>query len=329
MPAEWEPHERCLMAWPARAALWGDRLEQAKADYAAVASAIARFEPVLMLANPGNDAREARERCAGIEVAEVELDDSWTRDSGPLVVSEGDDRVGVDFGFNGWGGKYVPFDRDAALARRALELLAIAREDATELVLEGGAITVDGEGTLITTQTAVLNDNRNPGRGRADVEAALARHLGIEKVIWLAAGLAEDRDTDGHVDNVCHFVAPGRVLVQTEPDPRKPNHARLAANAEQLRSSSDAKGRPLEVLELPLLPYLDDARPTVVPYLNLYLANGAAVVPVTGDDRSADERALALIAAALPDREVVAVPGATLARGGGGVHCITQQVPRR
>ena len=328
MPAEWERHERCLMAWPARAELWGGLLEQAKDDYATIAATIARYEPVLMLARPG-DAGEARQRCAGsrIEVVAFELDDSWTRDSGPLVVWEDGALIGVDFGFNGWGGKYVPFDRDATLARRVLELLEIPRDDATELVLEGGAITVDGEGTLIATETAVLNDNRNAGRDGAGVEALLRTHLGIEKVIWLSAGLTEDRDTDGHVDNVCHFVAPATVLVQTDPDPAGPNHATLAANARRLRDSTDARGRPLEVTELPILPYLEDERPTVVPYLNLYLANDAAIVPTTGADAAADARALELIADALPGRDGVPGPGATLARGGGGVHCITQQVP--
>jgi agmatine deiminase len=315
------------MAWPARTELWGERLEDAKRDYATIAAAIARFEPVLMLAPPG-EVVEARDRCgAGVEVTAFELDDSWTRDTGPLIVrSETGELIGVDFEFNGWGGKYVPYDRDATLAARVLELLGIPRQPVS-CVLEGGAITVDGEGTLITTESAVLNDNRNPGLSAADVSSLLGSHLGAHKVIWLEGGLLEDRDTDGHVDNVCHFIAPGRVLVQIEPDPVKPNHARLEANARQLRATTDATGRTLEVTELPYLPYLPDELPTVAPYLNFYLANSAVIVPVTG--HADDEAALELISAALPEREVVAVPGATLARGGGGVHCITMQVPAR
>lgn len=327
MPAEWEPHQRCLMAWPARRSVWGEQLETAKDDYATIAATIARFEPVLMLAPPA-DVDDARIRCgAGVEVIAFELDDSWTRDTGPIFVrGAGGELLGVDFRFNGWGEKYVPYDRDATLARRVLELLAIPRVEAP-CVLEGGAITVDGEGTLITTVSAVLNANRNPGLGRGELEELLRAHLGAEKVIWLESGLVEDRDTDGHVDNICHFIAPGRVLAQTVPDPGNPNYARLARNAEQLRESVDARGRELEVIELPLLPYLPDAPPTVVPYTNFYLANGAVIVPTTGLDPHADAQALELIAAALPGREVVAVPGATLARGGGGVHCITQQIP--
>jgi agmatine deiminase len=327
MPAEWEPHERCLMAWPTRTELWGELLEAARRDYATVATAIARFEPVLMLVT-ADELDAARSVCGpGVELVAFELDDSWTRDTGPLFARGGDGGglVGVDFEFNGWGGKYTPHDRDATLAARVLELLGVPR-DPVELVLEGGAITVDGEGTLITTESVLLNENRNPGRSREQIEALLAEHLGVETIIWLAAGLVEDRDTDGHVDNVCAFVAPGRVLVQAEPDPDKPNHQTLTANAQQLRASRDARGRELDVLELPVLPYVSDAPlPTVAPYLNFYLANGAVIVPVTGTGD--DARALELIAVALPGRVVVPVPGATLARGGGGVHCITQQVP--
>ena len=328
MPAEWEPHERCLMAWPARADLWGERLEQAYDDFAQVARAIARFEPVVMVARP-QDAADAAARCGrAVDVLECPLDDSWMRDAGPVFVRTADGEVvGVDFDFNGWGRKFLPYDADAALARRVLERLAVRRVHAP-LVLEGGAITVDGEGTLVTTESVLCNPNRNPGVSRRAIERLLREHLGVEVVIWLAAGLVEDRDTDGHVDNVCHFVAPGRVLVQTVRDRSNPNHAVLADNAERLRAARDARGRRLEVIDLPVLPYVPGCDPPVVaPYLNLYLANGAAIVPVCGQET--DARALALIGGALPGRELVPVPGDTLARGGGGVHCITQQQPAK
>jgi agmatine deiminase len=321
MPAEWARHERTLMCWPARRELWGEHLEAAKAEHVAVAAAIAAFEPVLMAAHPAQVAEARAALPAGVEVLAVPIDDSWARDSGPIfVLDEQGRRAGVDFGFNAWGEKFHPYVDDAAFARRLLAELREERVDATDLVLEGGAISVDGEGTLVTTQQCLLNPNRNPDRSRAQIEAALGATLGAERVVWLGQGLVEDRDTDGHVDNVCAFLAPGRVLLQTVEDEDNANFAHAQENLGRLRAAG------LEVLELPWLPYLEGASPpTVVPYTNAYVCNGAVIVPVCGAET--DEAALALLGDAWPGREVVGVPGGTLARGGGGVHCITQQVP--
>ena len=321
MPAEWAPHERTLMQWPAREDMWEAELEQAKADYAAVANAIAAFEPVLMAAGPGQVA-EARAACAeAVEIAEIPLDDSWARDSGPIFVCSPDAtrRVGVDFGFNAWGEKFLPYDADAAYAERVLSLMQEERAVAP-LILEGGSIAVDGEGTLITTEQCLLHPSRNPGLGREEIEAALEEWLGVARVVWLGQGLVEDHDTDGHVDNIAAFVAPGRVLLQTVADEANPNWAPMRDNAERLRAAG------LEVVELPLLPYVEhDGPPTVVPYLNYYVCNRAVIVPVSGADT--DDEALALLRELYPGREIVGAPGRTLALGGGGVHCITQQVP--
>ena len=328
MPAERAPHERTLMAWPARLDLWGDLLTDAKAEYAATARAIAAFEPVLMVAPPGAVA-EVRDACGeGVEILELPIDDSWMRDSGPFIVTAPDGRrAGVDFRFNGWGEKFVPYDRDDAMNRVLLPHLGIERIPA-DLVLEGGSIAVDGEGTLITTEQCLLNPNRNPDLSRADIERLLGDYLGIEKVIWIGHGLVEDYDTDGHVDTVAAFVRPGVVLAQTTGDPSDPNHERLAENVERLRTATDARGRRLEVVELEQLPRTTvRGRPGVVPYVNLYLANGAAIVPVSGDDPDRDQEALDLLTRLFEPREVVPVPGRVLAEGGGGVHCITQQVP--
>jgi agmatine deiminase len=320
MPAEWSPHERTIMCWPARDAIWERRFAQAQADHAEVANAIAAFEPVLMVADPRH-ADEARRRCgAGVEVVELPLDDSWARDSGPVFVRDGEARAGVQFGFNGWGEKYVPYDDDARFATRVLEVLGEARRDASHFVLEGGSITVDGEGTLITTEQCLLEEHRNPRLSREEIEAELRAQLGAERVVWLGLGLVEDRDTDGHVDNVCAFVAPGRVVLQTVADEANPNFPNCQENLRRLRDAG------LEVVELPWLPYVDGAdRPVVVPYTNFYVCNGGLIVPARGE--GTDEEALALIASLFPGREAVAVPGETLALGGGGVHCITQQVP--
>jgi agmatine deiminase len=321
-PAEWEPHERTVMGWPCRLELWGEAIEQARADYAAVANAIAAFEPVTMIANPGEDPARARAACGdGVEIVELPLDDSWLRDCGPIYVY-GDDgrRIAVHFRFNAWGEKFPLWDRDAAVGGLIAERLGDEVRPAP-IVLEGGSILTDGAGTLLTTEQCLLNPNRNPSLAREEIERALRDHLGVERIVWLGRGLVEDRDTDGHVDLIASFVRPGQALLQTV-DPGNPNYE----NCEENRARLHAAG--IDVVELPYLPYDTVAGETIAAsYLNFYLCNGAAVVPVSG--APTDPAALAIIDRAYPDREVVPVPGAVLAYGGGGPHCITQQVPIR
>lgn len=326
MPAEWAPHERTLMAWPARTGMWGGLIEHAKRDYAATARAIVRFEPVLMVCPPGA-ASDVRAHCgADVEALELPIDDSWLRDNGPIVLLGPDgERAGVKWGFNAWGAKFSPWDRDAELPVPLLEHLGIDRIDAP-MILEGGSITVDGEGTLITTEQCLLNPNRNPSLSREEIEDNLREYVGVERVIWLGQGLPEDRDTDGHVDLVCEFTRPGQVIFQSiagEDDPYRPI---AEDNLRRLAEARDARGRPIEVLTLDTLHRVPgDDGPVAVTCLNFYVCNGGVVVPVPGT--ADDETSLARIAAAFPGREIVAVPGETIARGGGGPHCITQQVP--
>lgn len=324
MPAEWEPHERTLMGWPCRAELWGETFDRARADYAQVANAIAAFEPVTMIANPGEDAALARAACtAAVEIVQLPLDDSWLRDCGPIYVADGDgERAAVHFGFNAWGEKFPPWDRDAAVGG------LIARELGDRvieggMVLEGGSILSDGDGTLLTTEQCLLHPNRNPSMSREQIEATLRDRLGAERIVWLGRGLAEDRDTDGHVDTIVSLTRPGHVLLQTAPE-SNPNHEPAQENRERLRRAG------IEVTEIPVLAYSEVAGQTVaVTHLNLYICNGGVIVPVTGAPQDADgeAQALAIIAAAFPGREVVPVPGEVIAYGGGGPHCITQQVP--
>jgi agmatine deiminase len=326
MPAEWSPHERTLVAWPARHSLWGEHYEKACAAHAAVARAVAAHEPVTVVAAP-DDSAAARRACGpGIDVVSIPIDDSWIRDSGPIgVVGARGERAAVDFAFNGWGDKFRPWDHDDALAGALAAQLGLPCYRAP-FVLEGGAVATDGQGTIIATEQCLLHRNRNPGLTRAQIEDGLRRYLGAERVIWIPFGLADDDDTDGHVDNVAAFVAPGVVLVQGCDDPSRPDHDRLAVNGRCLAGAIDATGQPLEVVEVPVLPFVSTGRGVrAVPYLNAYVANGVVVVPVSG--HPADERMLALMASCYPGREIVPVPGATLAHGGGGVHCITQQVP--
>ncbi len=321
-PAEWEPHERTLMGWPCRVALWGETLPSARADYATVANAVAAFEPVTMIANPGADAAAARSALsADVEIVELAIDDSWLRDCGPIYVY-GDDgaRVAVHFAFNAWGEKFTPWDNDAAVGRLIAQRLGDQVVESS-LVLEGGSILTDGQGTLLTTEQCLLNPNRNPGRSRAAIEAELRARLGVERIVWLGMGLLEDRDTDGHVDLIAAFTRPGHVLLQMVGEDN-PNFEHCVENRERLAAAG------IEVIELPVLPYVEVAGETIVAsYLNFYICNRAVIVPVAGADT--DEQALSLIAGAYPGREAVAVPGRVIAYGGGGPHCITQQVPPR
>ena len=275
-----------------------------------------------MVANPG-DGAEAEAACAtpNVDVTEWPIDDSWTRDMGALIVVDRDRRAGVDFAFNSWGEKFVPYDEDARFGMRMCDALEIERVDASPFVLEGGAITVDGEGALVTTEQCLLNPNRNPTLSREDIESELRSRLGVEQIVWLPYGILEDDDTDGHVDNVAAFVGPGSVVAQTTVDRDDPNYERLRRNVAILRDAG------LDVVELDVLPAATvGGERVVVPPLNAYIANGSVVVPVV--DGEPARRALAIWQEVFPDREVVGVPGATLAYGGGGVHCITQQVPR-
>jgi agmatine deiminase len=319
------------MGWPTEqrvATLWGEQYLLAMASYAAVAHAIAAFEPVLMLARPGEGAVARSYLGRDIEVVELPIDDSWLRDSGPLFVTHPDGRLAVsDFAFNSWGEKYLPYDQDAAVGRRLAEHFGVERF-AAPMVLEGGVITVDGEGTLITTESCLLHPSRNPGLTRDEMTRMLEDYLGVQKVIWLVSGLGldEDPDTDGHVDGVAAFVGPGRVLLHVVRDPGHPDYENLREDRRRLETS-DALGRPLEVIEYDARsqPVLVGDTPIVETYINSYFANGALIVPTAGtaDDAAALERLREVV----PDREVVGVPCPVIGYGGGGIHCITQQVP--
>jgi agmatine deiminase len=315
------------MAWPTRESLWGRHFEAAKDDYAAVARAVASFEPVTMVCLPGT-ARQVRDRCgSGVEPLELPIDDSWMRDNGPIFVTNPQGEVAmVHFRFNSWGEKYLPYDQDARLPELLAEAFGVRRYEAP-MVLEGGSFFVDGEGTLLTTEQCLLNPNRNPQLSRGQIEEILRDFLGVQTIVWLPTGMADDRDTDGHIDGVAQVARPGTVMLLHPKDPSDPDTALGDANAERLAASRDARGRPFEVLEVPVTAAVEveGYGPVAIPYLNLYLVNGAVIVPVGGVPQ--DEEALSLIGSAFPDREVVPVPGAILSFGGGGPHCITQQIP--
>ncbi len=253
MPGEWEPHERTLMAWPIHPS-WGRHLELARQTYAGLANTIVEFEPLTMLVHPGTEDSATRLLSDRIERVSIPYESAWQRDSAAIVVvDDRGNRRGIDFVFNAWGGRYPPWDQTAAAAGTVLEHLGIERVPSS-LVLEGGAITVDGEGTLVTTEQNLLNPNRNPEWTREQIEAELGTKLGVRKVVWLPLGIAADFVTDGHVDAVCTFVRPGAVILQGSTDPQDLDFDRMAANREAIEAETDAAGRPFEIFELPNMP---------------------------------------------------------------------------
>ncbi|MBS0374604.1 MAG: agmatine deiminase family protein [Proteobacteria bacterium] len=326
MPAEFEPHAATWMAWPTRREIWGERFEAVKSDYAALARVIARFEPVRMVAN-AIDVAEAATQCGpAVEIVALPIDDSWTRDSGPVFVATADgQRAAVSFRFTAWGHKYQPFDRDAALAARIAARAGVPVVD-SPLAAEGGAILSDGQGTLVTTETCLLNRNRNPGITKAEVEAELRRVLGGRTIVWLP-GDPTEVETDGHVDGLAAFTAPGRLLVETIADPADPRFEILRENRRALELATDARGRRFELQPIEEADRTVEVGPRYCrSYVNFYVVNGAVIAPRYG--LASDERVAATLRTAFPGREVVLQPIGAIATGGGGFHCITQQEPR-
>lgn len=323
MPGEWAPHTCCWMAWPCRDGMWANEA-QTQQDYANLANMIAKFEPVKMCVPPHKIAEAKSLLNEGVEILEMMIDDSWARDSGPNFLVGGEELAGSDWVFNAWGDKYQPFDQDVLMAKRILELAGAKRFDSW-LVAEGGGVTVDGEGTVITTESCFLNKNRNPDRSREEIEAELCRTLGAEKVIWIP-GDPEEIETDGHVDGIAAFIEPGRVLVEINHDKTDPHYPVGVKNTEALKNQTDAKGRRLELEFIQEGIYHEGVwNGGCSSYINSYLANGGVVVPGYGYDR--DHEAVECYQALYPDREVVQCQIQNLALGGGGVHCVTQQQP--
>jgi agmatine deiminase len=312
------------MAWPDREALWGEQLQAAKEGYAGVAGAVASFEPVSML-TPPDSVSEAVAMCGPeIEVIAWHLNDSWMRDMGPNFLKKDDETAVSVFHFNAWGGKYREYRKDAAVGHGLAEALGI-RCFTSPIFMEGGGICTDGEGTLLTTEQCILNDNRNPGISKAEAEYELCHALGVEKVIWLP-GDPHDDETDGHVDGLACFIRPGVVLAELDPEHGSERHEILMKNVRALECATDAKGRKLEVR------FIEEAREAEAigdifcrSYINFYLANGGVVMPAY--DIPLDERARSVVESCFPDRKIIQVDVRGIASGGGGIHCITQQQP--
>lgn len=325
-PAEWEPHRATWLAWPHAPTTWPGHLAAAQLEYTGIVSALQGREVVELLV--GDDAMEetARKQLAaagvdpdrGLRFHHISTNDSWLRDSGPIFVEDDSGtRCGLAFRFNAWGGKYPPWDLDDRVGAAIAELAGVACEKLT-FVLEGGSIDGDGAGTIVTTESCLLNPNREaPPRTRAQMEERLARWLGARRLIWLLGGIEAD-DTDGHIDDCCRFVAPG-VVVAARADAGA-DAAILAENRRRLVAAG------LEVHDLPMPPvHRVGGEACPASYANFYLANEAALVPVFG--AASDERALAVLRDVLPGREVIGVSCRTLVLGLGAIHCLSQQEP--
>ncbi len=348
MPGEFEHHEWCWMIWPERTDNWRMGAKPAEKAFVAVAAAISRFEPVTMCVS-GRQFVNARNRLPEkVRVIEVSNNDSWMRDVGPTFVinDQGGLRL-VDWDFNAWGGLdeglYFPWDQDDLIPRKVAEIAGVDRYKAP-LVMEGGSIHTDGEGTLITTEECLLNPNRNPDLNRQQIEDNLKKYLNVEKIIWLPRGCYND-ETDGHVDNLCCFVRPGVVVLNWTEDQADPQYPISQEAYEILTNATDARGMKLEVHKLhqpnPVVisaeecEGVDNVEGTIprkegdrlaASYINFYIANGGIIMPLFGDP--ADQPAMDKLKQLFPKHEIIGVYAREIILGGGNIHCITQQQPK-
>jgi agmatine deiminase len=331
-PAEWSAHDAVWLAWPCAADLWGDALTGAQEQFAAFAAAI-HGERLEVLVPDASAEAEARERLGSSSVLprarfhHIPYGDIWMRDIAPVFVHEGGGLAAACFRFNGWGGKYV-LPHDDAVAARVAAAAGVPRRAHDGLVAEGGAIEVDGEGTLLTTRQCLLNANRNPGFGEDAVARVLGAALGATRVLWLTEGLLEDH-TDGHVDTIARFVAPGVVACMQPAGGDDPNRGRLVRIAEELAEMTDAAGRRLRLVHLPSPGRVESVAGRLMPasYLNFYVANGSVAVPAYGVEN--DAAAVRVVASLFPGRRVLSVRSEVILEGGGALHCISQQQPAR
>ena len=329
MPAEWHQHHCCWMGWPYRAESWSIALSQVQATYLKVAQAIAQFEPVKIIV-PLERAKSVVQLIGkGIEIVTLPIDDIWLRDTGPTFVINNRGQVaGVDWQFNAWGESREnlnDYQQDTQLAQHILEYLRLPRY-AAPLVLEGGAIHTDGEGTVLVTEECLLNPNRNPHLTRTEIEVLLQDYLGITRIIWLGQGLQDD-ETAGHIDNLANFARPGVVIALTSSDPQDSNYWALQDNLRRLQRATDAQNRRLEIItiEQPARRNDPNGLRLSLSYLNFYLANGGIIVPIFNDP--ADHLAITILTKVFPHYQIVPIDALDLSYGGGNIHCITQQQP--
>ncbi len=348
MPAEYEPHEGCIMIFPERPDSWQYGGYAARRAFTQVAEAIARSEKVTVCAGAAQYDNARAILPEQVRVVEMSSNDAWARDYAPTFVKNDRGEIrGIDWGFNAWGGLvdglYFPWDKDNQMARKLCDLLEKDVYDRRDFILEGGSVHVDGEGTCMVTESCLLSPGRNPGMTREEIEDILKKYLNVSVVLWLPGGIYGD-ETNEHVDNICAFVAPGEVVLAWTEDESDPQYAMSGACLQYLEQAVDAKGRRIRVHKLPLpkpvlmteeeCRGLDECRdkPTRTPgerlaasYVNFYISNKNIVMPGFGDP--ADERARKILQELFPEREVVQIYARDILIGGGNIHCITQQLP--
>ena len=317
MPAEWVKHSRTFVSWPIQSSMcYPEDYDAVCLGYSEIIQAIAEFEPVTVVVNPADSETLARlflnDRIEGIA---IEHNDAWLRDNGPtFLVHDAGDVAGVNWQFNAWGGKYAPWDLDDHVAPQILKSFGLKRFDAP-LVMEGGSLHVDGEGTLLTTEECLLNPNRNPELTKDQIEAELKKFLNVRKVVWLKNGLDGD-ETDGHVDNIACFAAPGKILMQVCDDPMDENYAITRENLKILNGGTDAQGRKFEIIPIQQPPKLfdKDTRLTLS-YLNFYFVNGGLILPVFGGEaKDYDRLAAQVLGKLFPERRIRTVNGMAIIR---------------
>ncbi len=332
-PAEWEPHQATWLAWPHNRETWPGIFEGIPPVFCRLATLIAEFEPVHVLAGPPVELDHVRRALAelsptprhSIELHPIPTNDAWIRDHGPMFLNGTDGQLMVDWQYNAWGGKYPPFDRDNAVPARISELLGY-RRFCPGMVLEGGAVDGNGRGLLLTTESCLLSAGRNPTMERSHIEQYLRDYACSETILWLPGNGLPGDDTDGHVDQLARFVDPTTVVVATALGSQRSDYPRINDNLRRIEGLAVELDSPLEVVRLPLpAPVFHREHRLPASYCNFYLLNGAAIVPCFGDP--ADAEALRILEALLPQRRVIDFDARELALGLGTIHCLTQQQP--
>jgi len=335
MPAEWEPHAATWLSWPHKEASWPGSFGAIPGIWVEMVRALVPHERVNILVNDAAPAAAVAEllRAGGVDLSHVDLheittDDAWARDHGPIFVTREADGhrelAAVDWIYNAWGGKYPPWANDDVVPEKIASKLGV-RRFVPGIVLEGGSIDVNGRGTLLTTESCLLNPNRNPQLSRAEIEAYLRDYLGVRHILWLGDGILGD-DTDGHIDDLTRFVDASTVVTVVESDPDDENYQPLQDNLKRLQSMKDQDGRALHVISLPMpAPVEHEGQRLPASYANFYIGNGAVLVPIFDDPH--DEQVLATLRSLFPTRRIVGIPSRQLVWGLGAFHCVTQQQP--